>query len=224
MAIYRAVGQNTYEFVMKTQFSLGVDLTERFHPIGCPIIKYYTTDDSTKIRYAALTPNNKYRYDSSVDQANYTKSSLDRYINWCKADTFNVFGNALREDTEVDSSPYLISGHILPEKGAVVDGETYYGSDAARYEYFWGSQIYSSSISGMKICIMPAKYKIIKYQASTGTIVTEEYNITEEKSFTSSSTTSSSSTSWNYFHYVGMNIPKTADDLILWIETEFPEE
>ena len=110
-------------------------------------------------------------------------------------------------------------GNILPDNGVEVDGETYYGIDAARFEYDWVTQYEDYGVSDLSITVMPATYKVVKYQASTGTIVTEEHNITSSVTYTSST-----STSYYYVYSVYLTIPKTADDLILWIETEFPEE
>ena len=197
MAIYRAVGQNTYEFVMKTQFSLGVDLTERFHPIGCPIIKYYTTDNAT-IRYAALNP------DNSVGSSG---ASVSTGSSVTSASTFAI------SNSYVDGNA-CTSGHLLPDNGVEVDGETYYGSSAARFEFGWGN--FKSGLA--TITIYPATYRIIKYQAATKTIVTEEYNLATK------TMASSGFSDYTYLNYVYLTIPKTADDLILWIETEFPEE
>lgn len=190
MAIYRAVGQNTYEFVMKTQFSLGVDLTDPCHALPAPFIYYAGKYNDTD-------------YTGTYIMAPYGRSSIS-------ATTFTVAKGSLGNKVN-----YLYYGGTI--KSCVVDGQTYYGTTCATWhvDTFTTSETFSTSVS---YSIGAVKYKVIKYQAATGTIVTEEYNF---DGISNSFSTGASSISINTVY---VTFPKTADDLILWIETEFPEE
>lgn len=193
MAIYRAVGQNTYEFVMKTQFSLGTDLTNPGHAMPAPAINItHISGGSNK--------------GVGIYAAGIMGSTT-------AASGFSIKNTYASTSSNIGPSTVWYGSIAKP---CVVDGDTYYGYDAATYRVRFSET--NGNISAT-VGLGPAKYKVIKYQAATGTIVTEEYTyagMAEDYISTGASKT--------YEHYFTITIPKTADDLILWIETEFPEE
>lgn len=197
MAIYRAVGQNTYKFVTETNFTLSQDLTVPTRGFALPVLKYNNT--------SASDPGDKYLLFSPTYYTSYNGTVV------------KISGTTVTNNSSTYyASSYGGRGWI---SSCVVDGETYYGTKSAYFRAWIDYQ----NTNRPTYYIKPAKLKMIKYQDSSGTIVTEEYDISSYSYATSYSYTSSGST-YYYHNYIDMYIPKQANDIILAIETIFPEE
>ena len=199
MAIYRAVGQNTYKFVTETNFTLSQDLTVPNRAYGFPMIKYYSSSNSS-VLCGVLYPSARYSAASSfkvVNQYAYVITNASGSVsnnNFC----------SYKQQNDIEE--------------CTVDGNKYYGTKSPCFVL--DLTILNTSSNTLKYYIKPVTYKVVKYQASSGTIVIEEYTISSEQTLS----TYSASSGYYSSNWLELYIPKQSDDIILAIETTFPEE
>ena len=84
MAIYRAVGQNTYKFVTETNFTLSQDLTVPNRGFALPVLKYNNTSASDPgDKYLLFSPAYTTSYNNTVAKLNpytVTNNSSSYYL------------------------------------------------------------------------------------------------------------------------------------------------
>lgn len=219
---YSAIAQNTYKFINEVTIGNIGDIQDPKSPrIGnfkaiaennsatatlayyCPRLGKSTSSSAEKVCYA--TKEKAYNNTSSI-------ASLGGILGYHLS---NFAGDATESiaSCEVDGEKYFgfKSCHLVLKTVAMGM------SDVTSTTY---SKSYNENI------IPKCKLNVVKYDAATGTIMAQSYDMEEfidEAGTIDGSVTGSTKYYWGYWRFIYLDIPKASEDLILAVTVEYPK-
>lgn len=207
MAEYKPLSQTTFKFVTERTFNHVGDISAP----GAPLFGKAKFIYNGEVHYGSLMPLGTTVADDANDKL---------------AASMGGTGSSSGQIYARDEAMLNVYGDFQPDY-AVLDGKKYYGEKNSQYVFVKHYSVAKQNGANYSVHvyehIIPAgKVKVVMFSVAENTILTSEFQFNGYTLEELTRSGSSSATAYAY-QYAGVKIAKTANDIILAIEFEYPK-